>query len=57
MFSFTESESKSVAHLAVTLTDITVMKNPKWPPPRNFFSSLHSQMSEKLEINIFFFGF
>ena len=37
MFIFTESDSKSVAHLAVALTDITVMKNPRWSPPRNLF--------------------
>ena len=37
MFIFTESDFKSVAHLAVALTDITVMKNPRWPPPKNLF--------------------
>ena len=37
MFIFTESDFKSVAHLAVALTDITVMKNPRWPPPKKLF--------------------
>ena len=37
MFSFTESDSKSVAHLAVTLTDITVMNKSKMAATEKLF--------------------
>ena len=37
MFFSAESDSKSVSHLAVALTVITIFENPRWPPHRNMF--------------------
>ena len=56
MFIFTESDSKSVAHLAVALTDITIMDNPRWPPPRNIFF-IATAGCHKIRNKIFFLWF
>ena len=45
MFIFTESDSKSVADLAVALTEITVRKIQDGCHQETFFLSLHSRMS------------